>query len=613
ILRRGGAVLEEASGRLKRAAADDLARPHLIWLAAASAHADFDQLARLTSDQNAEIRLQALRALTEAIDQTAPAASASIDILLSALGDADPQVQHAALLACFGLDGDVPDAVLAGPARSSDSYLRQTAALLLAERATDDQLSQLCKSDDAPGRLAGVLAIGFRLTVPPATRPIASDLPLAKLPNEEQYVIQFADAKVDLREHGRIGSFTVAEHWRAGKHSEAQERLFERLLDIAQSDAAQTDANEAVRLQAAYFLKLLSDARSEPAVAKVIQESEERRLAVAPLKGVGRVWLTGPFLDRGQGFGTIHPPETGPVDVSAVYSQGDGKIAWNELTNATHCDLFRKFGRCDDASFYIYFQLETVRRERVRLMVGSDDGVKVWHNGREVWSNPAQRAALPLADLVTLDLSPGGNDVLLRVQNNAGECGFYLHYRALGNVAARMPEKFGADTLAERLKAASAHDVGMLAPEFLQVDWQKSVAEGDPSQGRRLFEKLGCAKCHAASADAATTGGPSLADAARRFTLPYLVESVLAPSKQVSPLFRRSSIETEGGQALTGLVVSETADELELLQNDGTRRTLPKGEIAERQLQDLSPMPAGIVKTPAELADLLAYLLRGEN
>ena len=65
---------------------------------------------------------------------------------------------------------------------------------------------------------------------------------------------------------------------------------------------------------------------------------------------------------------------------------------------------------------------------------------------------------------------------------------------------------------------------------------------------------------------------------------------------------------TDNGRALGR---RETADRVELLEHDGTRRSLAKSDIANRELQDLSPMPGGIVKTPAELSDLLAYLLSG--
>jgi putative heme-binding domain-containing protein len=135
------------------------------------------------------------------------------------------------------------------------------------------------------------------------------------------------------------------------------------------------------------------------------------------------------------------------------------------------------------------------------------------------------------------------------------------------------------------------------------------VAGGDAKRGRQLFGAVGCAKCHAVTADAAVSGGPSLADARKRFTVPYLVESVLLPSKQISPVFRATLIETKAGQALTGLVVKETGDVIELLLPDATRKEVAKRDVESRKLLDLSPMPAGIIKTPQELRDILAYLL----
>ena len=148
-------------------------------------------------------------------------------------------------------------------------------------------------------------------------------------------------------------------------------------------------------------------------------------------------------------------------------------------------------------------------------------------------------------------------------------------------------------------------------PVFLKTDWVKAVRQGDKTRGRKLFgaQGLGCAKCHGITADAALNGGPSLAEAGRRFTTPHLVESILFPGKQVSPVFRTTLVVTTAGKTITGLVVGETADKLELLQPDATRITIPSTQVDERKLQDASPMPAGLVKTPDELRDILAYLL----
>ena len=63
------------------------------------------------------------------------------------------------------------------------------------------------------------------------------------------------------------------------------------------------------------------------------------------------------------------------------------------------------------------------------------------------------------------------------------------------------------------------------------------------------------------------------------------------------------------GKTLSGLVLSETSGKIELLMPDAARKTVPVADVEERKLQDISPMPAGLVKTPQELSDLLAYLL----
>ncbi len=508
-----------------------------------------------------------------------------------------------ATLAFFDVPGDVPDEVVAGPARATDTYLRQAATLLLAERATPDRLAALCRASDAATRLAGVLAAGSRLTLPAATAPLPAGLSLDTAPVKDACVIRFADANVDLRQGGtRVGNFTVADHWRAGGHTAEQERLFGMLAERL------NDVDETVRGQAAHYLYVLIDPRSEAAVAKVRNAGAEARLVTMPARGVNRIWLAGPFPDGDKGFRTTHVPERGPIDLAAKYPAGGSQLAWKEARPDHHFDFAKRFGPCDASSFYAYFRLDSASRTRAQILLGSDDGVMVWHNGREIWANDVVRGALPFQDVVPLDLQPGGNDLLVRVRNVRGDCGLYLHFRAPPGVVARLPEPAGVAGLAERLKSV-ASGVAPLDAAFLRVDWPAAVARGDAARGRQLFGSVGCAKCHAVTADAAVSGGPSLADARKRFTVPYLVESVLLPSKQVSPVFRATFVELKSGKVLTGLVVKETADVIELLQPDATRKEVAKKAIESRRLLEQSPMPAGIVKTPEELRDILAYLL----
>ncbi|MCH7989568.1 MAG: c-type cytochrome, partial [Planctomycetes bacterium] len=168
-------------------------------------------------------------------------------------------------------------------------------------------------------------------------------------------------------------------------------------------------------------------------------------------------------------------------------------------------------------------------------------------------------------------------------------------------------------SLAERLRAASgASGTTKLGKEFLDVDWSAASRTGDSERGRKLFsaDGIGCVKCHAIRPEMAVQGGPSLVGAGKRFTVPYLVESILLPSKHVSPVFQSTLIVTTNGKTYTGLVLNETAEKIELMLLDAKRQTIPKDEIEVRKIQKISPMPHGIVKNPDELRDLLAYLLR---
>lgn len=213
-----------------------------------------------------------------------------------------------------------------------------------------------------------------------------------------------------------------------------------------------------------------------------------------------------------------------------------------------------------------------------------------------------------------VDLQPGGNEILLRLQSvgavDASPPTPSIRLQAVGKLDASLPEKLDSGVLAARLREASAAGgVQPVGAEFLAKDWSKEHLSGDPAVGRKLFGTLGCAKCHAIVPDQKSAGAPSLFEARRRFTVPHLVESLLLPSRQVAEPFRAQQITTDEGLTLTGLVTAETNGNVELLLPDASRRTLAKKQIEDRTPTTLSPMPQGLIKTPDELRHLLSYLL----
>jgi putative heme-binding domain-containing protein len=593
ILRRGGDLLIAAVARLKAVGAGDPALMHLPWLAAASGRPEARAaLVALLTHRDANVRVQAVRALAEFRRLAAPG-----EVFVQALEDDDPQVQHAGIVALFDRqEAPLPESLFSGPARSQDTYLRQASAFLIAQRGSTVQRDRLLASSDAAERLAGVLAAGFRLTVPPTLGPVPPKLPLSYESGNALFVIQYADATVDLKKLGRVGSFTTAERWKAVPPSDDEQRLFKSLIGKL------NDADDRVRVQAGYFLSLLNDPPTNQLIAQTQRSATLRRLAAVLAAPIKQAWQIGPFDDGSAGFATVHPPEQGAIDLSATWTEGSGKLTWQSLATDGDFRLPNVGPPVDRASSYLYFRLQTLEAQQVALALADakDRQLKLSHNGRAIEG--------PSPFVISLD--PGSNDILVRVGHGQHAETISLPLQATGRVEVALPEKLGLSTLAERLKNAG-DSASSVPAEFLSVDWASAARTGDAERGRRLFgaDALGCVKCHAIVANQKGGGAPSLAGAAARFTVSHLVESILLPNKQVAPVFGTTSLVTTDGKTHSGLVVEENDEQVVLLLPTAARQAVAKTDIEARKLQPVSPMPSGLVKTADELRDLLAYLL----
>ena len=135
--------------------------------------------------------------------------------------------------------------------------------------------------------------------------------------------------------------------------------------------------------------------------------------------------------------------------------------------------------------------------------------------------------------------------------------------------------------------------------------------------GKRAYSAARCVVCHRFAADGGSTG-PDLTQAAGRFNLRDLSESIVDPNKIVSDLYRTTVIRTAAGQQMIGRVIGESDNAITLLTDpeDSTKWVqIPKAEIESRTLSPTSLMPKNLLNTlnPSEALDLLAYLLSRGN
>lgn len=133
---------------------------------------------------------------------------------------------------------------------------------------------------------------------------------------------------------------------------------------------------------------------------------------------------------------------------------------------------------------------------------------------------------------------------------------------------------------------------------------------GKPDQGRILFHTTGtCAKCHQINGIGVMIG-PDLSEIGKKLAKPALYESILFPSAAISHNYDNWAVITDDGQVFSGLLVSETADAIELKEATGLVRKIPVNKVEERRKQDISLMPSDLQKllTADELVDLVEYL-----
>ncbi|MFI4859199.1 MAG: PSD1 and planctomycete cytochrome C domain-containing protein [Phycisphaerales bacterium JB063] len=140
---------------------------------------------------------------------------------------------------------------------------------------------------------------------------------------------------------------------------------------------------------------------------------------------VTRDWfLAGPYTeaDYNTAYRTAHGPESVPY-VSPHLGFGNGK------PRLTHQPSFIDGNvhglQSPQSAFYIARSIFSPIERQLDLMLGSDDGLRVYLNGEEVHANDVQRGPAAATDPLTITLRPGENTLVLKIINGAGQGSFY--------------------------------------------------------------------------------------------------------------------------------------------------------------------------------------------
>jgi len=136
------------------------------------------------------------------------------------------------------------------------------------------------------------------------------------------------------------------------------------------------------------------------------------------------------------------------------------------------------------------------------------------------------------------------------------------------------------------------------------------VKEGDAARGETIFRRkeLGCVTCHAIGGIGGKVG-PDMTSIGASAQVDYLIESVLYPNRKIKEGYHSVIVETKDGLDLSGVLVSESGDELILRDATGKETRIAKNNIQNRATGN-SLMPGGLVDTlsPTERLDLYRFL-----
>jgi len=134
---------------------------------------------------------------------------------------------------------------------------------------------------------------------------------------------------------------------------------------------------------------------------------------------------------------------------------------------------------------------------------------------------------------------------------------------------------------------------------------------GDAARGKELFATTGtCAKCHKVKGEGKEVG-PDLTEIGSKLSKEALYLSILDPSAGVSFNYETWAVRTLDGTVLSGILVSQTDDAIELKTAEAIIHKLARDDIDQMKKQTISLMPADIQKLlkSQDLVDIVEYLV----
>ena len=127
--------------------------------------------------------------------------------------------------------------------------------------------------------------------------------------------------------------------------------------------------------------------------------------------------------------------------------------------------------------------------------------------------------------------------------------------------------------------------------------------------GNSVQQRGTCLKCHTVNGVGKEVG-PNLSEIGDKFARDALYESILFPSAAIAHNYETYRLELESGNVVTGILVSQTPEQVSIKTADAIVQTYKRGDVASLTQLKISLMPADLQKLMStdDLVNVVEYL-----
>ncbi len=246
---------------------------------------------------------------------------------------------------------------------------------------------------------------------------------------------------------------------------------------------------------------------------------------------------------------------------------------------------------------------DDAKAARAVTVLGLTDQPQVVELLMPLVSHSDRAVGIRTAAVTAVGRFPAGQKTLLELVI-AGKLAKELEFAA-ANVLLTSSEAAVKAEAAKHLKLPATADA---KPLPLLAELVK--ATGDAERGKIVFANVGtCAKCHKVRGEGKEVG-PDLSEIGSKLSKEALYVSILDPNAGISFNYETHLVALDDGSQVSGIVISQTDEEVQLRSAEAIVRKIPREQILALKKQTVSLMPADLQKqlTAQNLVDVVEYL-----